>query len=186
MENTLSSKVQLYIAMSLDGKIAKPNDDVSWLDEIPNPDKSDYGYHDFYGGIDIVVMGNSTYRFVQSMDIEYPYNGKTSYVITRDSSLQDNEDVCYVSGDQVLEIIKDLRKSSNKNIWLVGGGEVNTLFSNTNLIDEIILFVMPIIIGDGIPLFGQGLGEKQLILRSSQVYQSGVVELNYKFRENHS
>ena len=167
--------------MSLDGKIAKLNDDVSWLDEIPNPDKNDYGYYDFYGGIDIVIMGNATYRFVQSMDVEYPYKGKKSYVVTRDTSLKDNEDVAFVSGERIIEIVQDCLENSNQNIWLVGGGQVNTLLANKGLIDELIVHVMPIVIGEGIPLFGDGLNQKMLTLKSSKEYASGVVELTYKF-----
>lgn len=175
------NKVKIYIAMSLDGKIAKSNDDVSWLDEIPNPDKSDYGYYDFYEKIDTIIMGNGTYKFVRSMDIEYPYKGKTSYVITRDSSLTDNEDVKFILGKDAINLVKNLKQNGKADIWLVGGGQVNTLLTNANLIDELMVYVMPIVIGEGIPLFGEGLDQKMLTLKSSQVFDSGVTELIYNF-----
>ena len=173
--------MKLYIAMSLDGKIAKLDDDVSWLDDIPNPDKSDYGYYDFYEKIDTIIMGNGTYKFVQSMDIEYPYKGKSSYVITRDSSLNDNEDVKYVLGKDAIDLVQSLKANGKEDIWVVGGGQVNTLLANADLIDELMIYVMPIVIGEGIPLFGKGLDQKMLTIKSSQVFTSGVVELIYNF-----
>lgn len=175
------SKVKLYIAISLDGKIAKPDDDVAWLDEVPNPDKSDYGYYKFYKSIDSVIMGNGTYRFVQSMDIDYPYEGKKSYVVTRDKSLEDNKNVKFISGDDVIDLLTELKKNPSGDIWIVGGGQLNTLLANAQLIDEMIVFVMPIVIGAGIPLFGVGLNQKMLTLMSSKVHNSGVAELIYKF-----
>jgi len=174
-------KIKCYLAMSLDGKIAKPNDDVSWLDEIPNPDKSDYGYYAFYESIDTVIMGNGTYKFIQDMDVEFPYKGKPCYVITRDNSLENNEDVQFISGQEVIPFIEDLKKNGSSDIWLAGGGQVNTLFANANLIDELIIFIMPIVIGEGIPLFGKGLNQKMLTLTSSKIYKSGVIELIYNF-----
>jgi len=173
------SKVKLYIAMSLDGKIAKLNDDVSWLDEIPNPDKSDYGYYSFYEKIETIIMGNGTYKFIQNMDIEFPYKGKRCYVLTRDRSLQDNIDVNFVSAEKSIELVAQLKKEEGGDNWLVGGGQANTLFANNSLIDEIIIHVIPIVIGDGIPLFGDRLNKKMLTLLSSKSYQSGVVELIY-------
>ena len=167
--------------MSLDGKIAKLNNDVSWLDEIPNPDKSDYGYYDFYEKVDTIIMGNATYKFVQNMDIEYPYKGKLSYVVTRDTSLTDNEDVKFVSSSDVIDLVQSLKAKGKGDIWVVGGGQINTLLTNVNLIDELMIYVMPIVIGEGIPLFGKGLDQKMLNLKSSQVYASGVTELIYKF-----
>jgi len=176
------AKIKLYIAISLDGKIAKLNDDVSWLDEIPNPDKSDYGYYDFYEKVDTIIMGNGTYKFVQRMGAEYPYKGKSSYVITRDASMTDNEDVKYVSGTDVIELVQSLQANGKGDVWVVGGGQVNTLFANANLIDELMIYVMPIVIGEGIPLFGEGLDQKMLTLVSSKSYESGVVELRYNFK----
>lgn len=173
-------KIQLYLAMSLDGKIAKPDDDVSWLDEVPNPNNSDYGYYSFYENIDNVIMGNSTYRFIQNSGVEFPYKGKPCYVFTRDQSLINNEDVQFISQD-VVEFVKDLRDNSDENIWLAGGGQINTLLSNADLIDELIIFVMPIVIGDGIPLFGEGLNKRMLTLKSCNTLESGATELIYKF-----
>jgi dihydrofolate reductase len=175
------SKVKLYIAISLDGKIAKPGDDVSWLDEIPNPDQSDYGYYAFYDRIQTVIMGNATYKFVQNMGIEYPYKGKTSYVVTRDTSLTDNEEVQFVSGTAIIDLVQSFKNkgAGEGDVWVVGGGQLNTLMLNANLIDELMIYVMPIVIGEGIPLFGKGLDQKMLTLKSSQVFKSGVTELIY-------
>lgn len=94
-------------------------------------------------------MGSGTYTFIQNMNIEFPYKGKSCYVITRNESLIDNDDVKFIFGDTIIDNIHNLIKSGKENIWLVGGGEVNTLLANADLIDEVIVFVMPIMIGEG-------------------------------------
>lgn len=171
-------KIKLYIAISLDGKIAKMDGDVSWLDKIPNPDKTDYGYKDFYKNIDTLLMGNKTYEIVQKFDIDNPYQGADVYVFTRNTNLKSDE-VKYVSQNAV-DFVSDLKKKEGKDIWLMGGGILNTAFFNLGLIDEFLIYIMPVVIGDGIPLFGEGLKQESLQLINSTAYKSGVVELIYK------
>ena len=75
-------KIISYIAMSIDGKIAKANGDISWLEEIPNPNNDDYGYAEFYNSIDTTLMGRITYEQVIGFDVPFPYPDKTNYVFT--------------------------------------------------------------------------------------------------------
>src|SRR5664279_1394932 len=120
-------KIKLYIAVSLDGKIAKPDGDVKWLDKIPNPDHLDYGYSDFLKSIDTTLMGNYTYKQLLGFGIDFPYGGKANYVFTRNTELKEDENVKYISTDPV-SFVKDLKSSTGGDIWLIGGGEVNSLF----------------------------------------------------------
>jgi len=92
-------KVILYVAISLDGKIAKPDGNVEWLDSIPNPDQLDYGYAEFYENIAITIMGNNTYEEVLGFDVPFPYPTKKNYVLTRQEGKTDTEFVSFVSGD---------------------------------------------------------------------------------------
>lgn len=171
-------KVKLYIAMSLNGKIAATDGGVDWLESIPNPDESDYGYRAFYDSIDTTVMGNATYSQILSWDIDFPYLDKRNYVLTRNKSLKNDRNVMYVA-EHPVEFMRDLKLKDGKDVWLVGGGQINTLLLNAGLIDEIQLYVMPIIISEGIDLFDAFPKETRLKLESSKTYASGAVEMLY-------
>ena len=172
-------KLKLYIAISLDGKIAKPNGDVKWLEEIPNPDHSDYGYADFYQSIDTTVMGFNTYHEIIHFGTDFPYPDKINYVFTRKTDKSDTKFVHFITGD-IASFIKDLKKKEGKDIWLVGGAQMSTLLLNHQLIDELYIFVMPVVIGEGIPLWDGKVIEKQLKLADFQNFASGVVMLKYE------
>ena len=172
-------KIILYIASSLDGKIADKNGEVRWLDEIPNPEKSDYGYQEFYDSIDTTLMGNKTWQQVKGFGIGNPYKGKKNFVFTRKKDTPQDKEIEYVNKN-VISFIKDLKDQTGKNIWCVGGGEFIALLLNNHLIDEIRLFLMPVILGEGINLTGH-LGQViKLGSYESKTYHSGVVELKYK------
>jgi len=76
-------KIKLYIATSLNGKIASSDGNVDWLESIPNPEKTDYGYKAFYDSIDTTIQGYNTYNQILNWDIDFPYKGKKNYVLTK-------------------------------------------------------------------------------------------------------
>ncbi|MFK8057255.1 MAG: dihydrofolate reductase family protein [Saprospiraceae bacterium] len=171
-------KVTLYIAISLNGKIAKPDGSVAWLENIPNPDLLDYGYADFYQSIGTTIQGRSSYDQVISWDIDFPYAGKTNFVFTRKQGLANTEHVTFISEDHVA-FVKNLKSEKGDGIWLIGGGQLNTMFLNERLVDELRVFVMPIVLSEGIELFESLPNETALMLKSSNSYPTGVVELRY-------
>lgn len=177
-------KVKLYIAISLNGKIAKLDGSVEWLESIPNPEKIDHGYSKFYESIDTTIQGNNTYKQILSWGIDFPYADKTNYVFTKQNGLNNTEYVEYVSENHV-EFVKHFKKQKGKDIWLIGGGKLNTLFLNENLIDEIQVFVIPIVLTEGIDLFENLPKETRLTLIESKSYSTGTVELNYKVDVEH-
>ena len=171
-------KIILYIAISLNGKIARKNGSVDWLESLPNPEKTDHGYKELLESVDTTIMGNSTYRQLLSWGINFPYSDKKNYVFTRNAHLTMDENVEYVGKNHV-EFVKELKKISGKDIWLIGGGQLNTFFLNNHLIDEIRVFVMPVVIPDGIELFELVPNENQLKLVKTEKYSTGAVELQY-------
>lgn len=171
-------KIKLYIAISLNGKIAKADGSVHWLESIPNPEKSDYGYYDFYNSIDTTIQGYNTYKQIVDWGIDFPYADKKNYVLTRKQELTNNKDVDFIK-ENPIDFIKRLKSDKGKDIWLIGGGQINTMLLSAQLIDDIYLHVMPIIIPDGIELFEHIPKETKLNLISSKNYSSGVVELKY-------
>jgi dihydrofolate reductase len=146
------TKIQLYIATTLDGFIAREDGSLDWL-EFPNPNDIDHGYNDFIKGIDTVIMGRKTYDEVLGFGVEWPYSNCKSYIVSRDNNYKvktiNTELVHNINND----IIKKLKAKSNKNIWLVGGGSLITQFLNESAIDEMILSIIPTILGKGINLF---------------------------------
>ncbi len=172
-------KVILYIAQSLDGKIARLNGDVDWLDTIPNPDNEDYGYTSFYNSVDVTLMGSRTYEKILSFGIDFPYADKENYVFTQQKGKQDTRFVRFV-GDNIVAFVQELKKEEGKNIWLVGGSEINTILFNEGLIDEILLFTMPVTLGEGIPLFTDQLLERKLVLAEVSSFSTGVILKKYR------
>jgi dihydrofolate reductase len=172
-------KVKLYIAASLNGKIARPDGSVDWLDSIPNPDKLDYGYSEFYRSIDTTIQGYKTYKQIIDWGIDFPYPDKENFVLTTKQDLEDTEHVQFISEDHIA-FIKNLKKQKGKDIWLIGGGTVNTLLLNEGLIDEIRLFIMPVIISAGIDLFEFIPNETHLKRNNVKSYPTGVVEIVYQ------
>jgi len=172
-------KIKLYIAMSLNGKIAEKDGSVDWLYVKEGDEKPDYGYSKFYNSIDTTIQGSNTYKNLESWGIDFPYPNKKNYVITRDKSLKDNKNVEFINTNHI-EFIKELKKQKGKDIWLIGGGLVNTMLLNECLIDELQIFVMPIILQDGIDLFENFPNLTELKQTETINHDSGAVEIKYK------
>ena len=98
-------------------------------------------------------MGNATYPVTLTVDT-FPYPEKTNYVFTRGTP-PDTPHVRFISGD-IAAFVRALKEEPGKDIWLVGGGQINTIMLNAGLIDELILTVFPLALGRGIPLFAPG------------------------------
>ena len=171
-------KVVLYSAMSLDGFIAGENGDLSWLDEIPNPQLTDYGYQDFNQTIDTTLMGHTTYKEILGFDMPFPYQDKTNFVFGSKADFTPNDFVTLVQTD-ARQRITQLKQQTGKNIWLVGGGKLNAYCLAHDLIDELILHVMPIVLGSGVKLFDGIATNFPFQLISSTPYVNGVIEVCY-------
>ena len=173
-------KIKLYSAASLDSYISRQGGDVSWLDEVNHPEGEDYGYQEFYDSIDTLIMGMSTYRFVLGMDIPWPYPGKRSIVLTRGNTNHSPYDEVEFWNQKIPEKVAALQKEPGKDIWLVGGGKVNSFLLNQGLIDEVQVTIIPILLGRGIRLFEPYPDENWLELRSVKSFESGVVHTVYQ------
>ncbi len=164
-------KIIVYIASSLDGYIARENGDIDWL-----PENTASGYDEFYKTIDTVVMGKNTYKQVLTFG-EYPYKDKSSYVFTRNNDQTKDENTEFVS--DVDKFVKKNISNSEKNIWLVGGAEIISSFLNRGFVDEIILSIIPVVLGKGISLFKNIQNEVKLELIKTTDYDK-LVELHYR------
>jgi len=172
-KNTIKTmrKIILYIASSLDGYIARENGDIDWL-----PESDTSGYAEFYKTVDTVIMGKTTYNQVLTFGA-YPYKDKKSYVFTRNNNLTKDENIEFVSN--IDKFVKDIVPKSEENIWLVGGTEIISSFVNHGFVDEIMLSIIPIVLGKGIPLFKNIQKETKLELIKTTNHDK-LVELHYK------
>lgn len=171
----------LYIATSLDGYIAKPNDDLEFL-SIVEQEGQDYGYADFIKTIDSVIVGRKTYDKVISMGFDFPHADKDTYIITR-TKRPNIGSVKFYTGDLKSLVVK-LKSEKGKNIFCDGGSEIVNELLKDNLIDEFIISVIPILVGNGIKLFKDEIPELKLELVSAKSFEKGLIQLHYK-RANH-
>ena len=168
-------KIIAYLAMSADGYIARPDGDVKWLDRPKG--SGDYGMSDFFQTIDTVILGRKTYELGLSWG-QTSYPGKKNYVFTR-SSPASVKNIEFVT-ENVAGFAERMKKEKGKDIWLVGGADLNGSFLDAGAIDEFIIHVIPTLIGDGIPLIPRQHRHVELDLLSSHAYSDGVVRLHYR------
>jgi dihydrofolate reductase len=168
----------VYIATSLDGYIAKVDGGIDWLMEIPNPDQSDYGFADFMNRIDGVLMGRKTYEIVQDFD-QWIYT-KPVFVLTQTLDALPGKwaNKAEIVKGEPTEVIAALNNRGINNIYVDGGKTIQSLLS-LDLIDEMIITKIPILLGDGIPLFSIGNPELKFEHIETDVYYGGLVKSRY-------
>ena len=174
-------KIISYSAISLNGKIARTDGSVDWLEAIPNPDGLDYGYYDFYSSVDTTIMGRKTFQQLIDWGVDFPYTSTRNYVFTTQKYIEVHPDVQFVSENHI-EFLKNFKNTKGKNIWLIGGASINTILLRAHLIDEIHVHIMPIIIPHGIELFTPEIKDRMFDLIRSKSYPNGVMELKYALK----
>lgn len=173
-------KLILYIATSLDGYIAKPNEDLSFL-SIVQKEGEDYGYSDFISTVDTVILGRKTYDWVTNQ-VDFPHADKDAYVITRTARPSIGKTIFYTGS--LAELVKDLKAKDGKHIFCDGGSEiVNELLKN-QLIDEMIISIVPVLVGGGTKLFKDNRPEQKLELMEVKTFETGLTQLHYKCAKN--
>ena len=172
------SKVILYIATSLDGYIAKPDHDLSWLAAIKQEDE-DYGYQDFLNNIDSILMGNRSFEVINHFG-KWPYVGKRCFVASHSPISMVHDSVTFVTDPA--HTIKQLKSEAKGNIWLLGGADLADSLLRLDLVDEMIISTVPILLGQGIRLFSAPLPQLNLTLLTSQTYSSGLVQSHYRLK----
>jgi dihydrofolate reductase len=172
----MNRKVILYIAMSLDGFIAKPDGDISFLSEV-ELEGEDYGYSAYLETVDAVILGRKTYEKILSMGIDKPYGEREIFVLTHNPKPGTNK-LTYYSGS-LPKLISSLKSKSGKNIYCDGGAETVQRLLQDDLIDEFFISIIPILLGDGISLFNKRFQEQKLQLITSKSFEKGLVQLHY-------
>jgi dihydrofolate reductase len=172
-------KLSLFIATSLDGFIAKPNDDLSFL-KLVEKEGEDYGYAEFTSNIDTIIIGRKTYDYVlKEIGTSHYDNGQRDvYVITRTARPSVGRTTFYTG--KMTELVQRLKSDSGKNIYCDGGAEIINELLTYDLIDEFIISIVPVLVGNGTRLFKENRPEQQLEFLSVKSFETGLTQLHYK------
>ena len=168
---------RIYIAVSLDGFIARTNGAVDWLDEY---DPAEFGFDDFLDSVGTLIIGRNTFDQVMEFG-DWPYEARRTIVLTSRDLPQDRPANTEAYGGSIIELVDQLRERRNGDgdIWVVGGGSVVTQFLFGGFADQLDIFTIPEVLGDGISLFGRDSGGIKPRLLASERYNSGVVRSQY-------
>lgn len=165
-------KVSVYIATSIDGFIARIDGSLDWL-EMVQVEGQDYGFQEFFDSVDTIIMGRKTYDTVLTFP-DWPFSGKKVIVLT-------HRDLHPIHGEttwsgSISELIQTLPDESH---MYLDGGNVISQGLREGIIDEITISRIPIILGNGIPLFEKGLPEKKWKLIQARSFSSGLAQTTY-------
>lgn len=182
-------KVKYFVANSLDNFIALPDGGVDWLFN----DGTDYGMTEFFQSIDCMLLGRKTFEIATRHSApkrkskkakQNPSGawGMKSYVFSRTIKAGPEDDFTVVS-ENAGEAVRKLKSASGKDIWLMGGGELAGSLLDEGVVDEISLNIHPILLGQGIPLFGNLSTQVNLELLSSKTHKNGCVQVAYRVKK---
>lgn len=165
-------KIKLYIIASIDGFISRLDGDLDWIREFPNPESSNYGYQSYYDSIDTIIMDGQTYLDIMNMDIQWPFKEKQVFVFGK-YPIQSNKSIHIITEDEI-EFISNLKAEKGEDISLTGTSELTTLLLNQHMIDEMVIVTIPVILGNGIPMFSNNMKESKWKLKDIVQYKNGV------------
>ncbi|MES2777777.1 MAG: dihydrofolate reductase family protein [Bacteroidota bacterium] len=171
--------LSIYIATSLDGYIAKPDDDLSFL-KLVEKEGEDYGYAEFTATIDTIILGRKTYDWVlKEIGASHYDNGERDvYVITRTQKPNVGKTKFYTGN--LTELVQQLKSENGKNIYCDGGAEIINELLKSDLVDELIISVIPVLVGSGTRLFNAGRPEQELELIHSKTFDTGLIQMHYR------
>lgn len=176
-ERNAGTRVVYSAAVSLDGFIADVHGGVEWLHDAMVPGEG-YGLREFMASIDAVLMGSRTYE--KSLELGGPgYGPKVPCWVFSGRDLPSAGGMI-VTRETPSAVVSQLRERGVRRAWLMGGGKLASSFLAAGLIDEVSLGVMPVVLGDGLPLFADGIGPTRLNLVESKTYKGGALGLTYK------
>lgn len=184
MISTTKTRVSVYIATSLDGFIARPDGDIEWLHEVePIGGDDDAGYGAFFDSIDVLVMGRGSFEKVLEFD-PWPYGSKPVVVLSKSLAEipEKLRDSVRIDASPAQEFVEKLSSEGYKRMYL-DGGKVIQSFLREGLVDDMVLTTIPVLIGEGRPLFGAL--DKDIKLRhiSTKSWDNGMVQSKYEVVE---
>ena len=175
-------KVVVHIGTSADGYIARPDGNLEWLTSRPKP-KGFYGLSDFMKSIDAKLLGRKTYEMSLRMGAKFDSTRRT-IVFSRHATPVDAPSGVEFVNAAIGPFVSQLREQPGKDIWLMGGGELIASFLDEQAVDEFVITMAPVFIGDGIPLLARRHRHVPLDLRSVERFDDGVIQLRYRLQND--
>ena len=174
MAHEATPRCLVFIAVSLDGYIARLDGAIDWL-SLVQKEGEDYGYQAFASSVDVLVMGRKTYDTARGFD-SWPYGGKRCIVLTHRPQAPLHNEEFFTGSPSAL--IERLSAEGARNIY-VDGGVVIQQFLAAGLINELTLSVIPVLLGGGVRLFGEAGPEQRVTLNQVRSWPTGLVQLHY-------
>jgi len=183
-----SGRCQYYLAQSLDGYLAESDGGLDWLlrfdgeGEIDASAATDGAYDRFFADVGALAMGSATYEFILGSESgSWPYAGTPSWVFTsRELPLPEGADVHFARGPVGSPYAEMTKAAGERNVWIVGGGDLAMQFADADLLDELHVTIVPVVLGEGLPTFSGRLRQR-LRLTGTRAFRNGMVELRYDF-----
>ena len=170
-------RCSVFIATSVDGFVAGPNDELDWLASVERPGE-DYGYEAFIETVDVLVMGRRSYEVVLGFP-EWRYQGRRVIVLSRSLKAGDMRHGAEVSAASPGELVAELRAQGVRRVYVDGAAVIRS-FLEERLVNDLTISVIPVVLGRGIRLFGDTLPQHDLVLEESRSFPSGLVQSVYR------
>ncbi len=170
----------IFIATSIDGFIADKNGGIDWLHAIPNPENIDMGYGEFISRIDALLMGRTTFETVCSFDIPWPYQ-KPVFVLshTLNEIPEPYRDQAFLVKGELREVLSHIHQEGYHRLYIDGGKTIQS-FLKEDLIEEMVITLIPVLLGGGIPLFAELPASLEFECTDTKIYLGKVVQNHFK------
>ncbi|NYE94127.1 dihydrofolate reductase [Psychromicrobium silvestre] len=177
-------RTQYYVASSIDGFLADDDGGLAWLLQFEGFEGQAERYQEFLSGVGAVIMGADTYRFLlEEQPEDWAYPGLPTWVFShRELAGYPGEDIRFVQGSPEEVHAQAVREAGERNVWMVGGGKLAAQFQQAGLLDELLLTIVPVLLGSGRRLLPDSPLREPLKLLSQRTFGKGVIELNYQLR----
>ncbi len=173
-------EIKVFIAMSIDGFIAREDHSLDWLDVFSSAGQADYGYERFIQSVGTLVMGRHTYEAILAAGVEWPYGRCDTFVLTHRVDYPVRTPRTQLLNHFEDTVVRSLRRKATGNIWVVGGGGIIARLLTANQVDELLISVMPLVLGSGIRLFPGSGTTLPFDFVDVTRFNNGVLNLKYR------
>lgn len=171
---------KIFIATSIDGYIADRDGKIDWLHSIPVPENTDMGYNKFMEEIDAIIMGRNTFETVCGFEIDWPYQKPVFVLSTTLNKIPEKlESKAFIINGELTDILVNMHKNGYYRLYIDGGASIQG-FLKEDLIDEMIITIIPILLGGGTKLFSELPKELKFNCRRSEVFFNKLVQNHFK------